>query len=378
MNSELLFSLGRGLGEEPIRGRADFAGVLRLLKSTVRGLWQRETDSVWLRENRWLAEAEASEARARLKKAGRLRRLGAEREPLVYTLARRYVEAAEGEVTAEGLSAFLRGFQAARELGLRESWALGGCLRAALVLWLAASEEERVHRVGFTSLRLLQRLDLAALTESLDPAEALLRRDKLYPLMDEETRFAYRLRVARLAERRHQTEAEVAAAALKKADGEHIGFALFPQKEPAPGLYIGLNLLLTGLFTALFGPLALLPGSELAKRLLDGVLLRLHPPRRTPAMALKEGIPKGGKTLAVIVSLLASPADGEKFAALLRDYAITNRDAGENLLFGLLADLPEGNAPEMPEDRAILQAAQEAVRKLGPRFFLLVRGRKEV
>ena len=114
--------------------------------------------------------------------------------------------------------------------------------------------------------------------------------------------------------------------------------------------------------------LLLIPVSEVVKGLLDAVLLRVTKPRFVPRLALRRGIPPEGKTLCVIAALLTCPGDAHTLAARLEEYALCNRDAGEQLLFGLLADLPEADMERTPIDPAILHAAREEIEALNARY----------
>ena len=95
----------------------------------------------------------------------------------------------------------------------------------------------------------------------------------------------------------------------------------------------------------LIAALLLLPLSDIVKNTLDFFLVRLVPPRPVPRMELKEGIPREGRTLCVVVSLLTGPDSGPQLAGLLERYRLANRDAGTELRFGLLADLPDRDTP---------------------------------
>lgn len=125
--------------------------------------------------------------------------------------------------------------------------------------------------------------------------------------------------------------------------------------------------------------LLLIPVSEAVKGLLDAVLLRVTKPRFVPRLALRRGIPPEGRTLCVIAALLTCPGDAHTLAARLEEYALCNRDAGEQLLFGLLADLPEADMEHAPIDPAILRAARTEIEALnaryGGRFYLFTRER---
>ena len=280
-------------------------------------------------------------------------------------------------------------------------------LKAELCAFLAAvfpepAGEEQALLLGntFTSLRALSVMDMGELLEEVNLTEAALRGDPagVYPKMDEDTRRAYRAEIARLAAKEGLTETEAAKRAVKlaaEAGNSHVGTWIFTRplgrekKAPSGGWYMALILLPT-LFLSLlaavltnFAPaflLTLLPVSQLVKSAVDLAALRAVPPRRLPRMELPGGIPACAKTVCVISALLTGEKDGPKFASLLEEYRLSNRDAGENLLFGVLADLRESPSRREREDGPILDAAKRAVDalngKYGGGFYLFYRERE--
>ena len=94
-------------------------------------------------------------------------------------------------------------------------------------------------------------------------------------------------------------------------------------------------------------------------------------------MELEGGIPAHGRTLCVVVALLTGPDSGPKLAGLLERYRLANRDAGAELRFGILADLPDSGTPMGETGRAWVESAREAVeqlnRKYGGGFYLFFR-----
>ena len=105
-----------------------------------------------------------------------------------------------------------------------------------------------------------------------------------------------------------------------------------------------------GLFTAL---LALLPALEIAKNGLDALLLRLIEPRVLPRLALEDGIPDEGRTVCAVSAVLASEKDGPALARRLETFRAASRGCGDNLLFALLADLPEAAVERAWGDAAV-------------------------
>ncbi|MCL2004122.1 MAG: hypothetical protein FWG72_09000 [Oscillospiraceae bacterium] len=271
-----------------------------------------------------------------------------------------------------------------------------------------AAAAEGAHRrnaetVGglITALRFLSNADLTETLRDAGALEAILRRDPLYLAADEETRGACRRRLARLAEKAGLSEPDAAERVLElslagESEKERaVWYYLWerplgrkPSKLPGRLYFCALALLtflpgaacaaLTGRLWA--GLLLLLPLAAMAKNLCDAVATRWVPCRPVPRLELKEGIPAEGKTLCVISALLTGGQKGAELAKKLEAYRLANRDAGENLLFGLLADLPDSTQKTRPADERVLGAAKQAVfalnRRYGGGFYLFTRGRE--
>ncbi len=116
------------------------------------------------------------------------------------------------------------------------------------------------------------------------------------------------------------------------------------------------------------------------KNTLDFYSIRVVPPDYIARLELKDGIPPEGRTLCFISAIISSPDSGKKLSGLLEQYRLANRDSGKNLLFGILADLPESGDEVLKGAEENLRIAREAIEKLneeyGGGFYLLFRQRK--
>jgi cyclic beta-1,2-glucan synthetase len=372
--------------------------------------------------------------------------------PLVYILAQAMLAQGD-EVTESGVGRFLKEHQSQRPLAERELWLFTTMLRAAILSRIAsccrdidrilsayaktsgdspftaearafalrqsgrvpdrgteefAEAAEGAHRrnaeeIGalITSLRFLSSADLTETLQDAGALETALRRDPVYGKMDEETRSAYRRRLARLARKAGISEQEAAEKALALCDAgtdekeRHVGMYLWekplgrkPSRNPGRLYFCAFALLtfLPGAACALFtghswaGVLLLLPLAAMAKNITDAAAARLAPCRPVPRLDLPDGIPAEGKTLCVVSALLTGGQKGAEFAKKLEAYRLANRDAGNNLLFGLLADLPDSGQKSRPTDERVLSAAQQAIfalnKQYGGGFFLFTRDRE--
>ena len=373
----------------------------RTLAHAAKAVTPETPDGAWLRDNQTLARTAASDAAAALRHAHTLRASGA--QTVLHVCCAGLLRACGNALTPKAAQAYLAGFQDVLPLETAELALLVPGLQAAAVCALADTyaHDGAAAPALFTSLRALGTAAWAALTERCDRVGRILARDPagVYPAMDAATRTRYRQTVARLARRTGRTEIDIAEDVLARAQsGEgarrHVGWFLLrevlgaPEKRRGGAWYIAAVIVGTLAVSLLLGfatgsvsgaVLLLIPVSEAVKGLLDAVLLRVTKPRFVPRLALRRGIPPEGKTLCVIAALLTCPGDAHTLAARLEEYALCNRDAGEQLLFGLLADLPEADMEHAPIDPAILRAAREEIEALnaryGGRFYLFTRER---
>lgn len=373
----------------------------RTLAHAAKTVTPETPDGAWLRDNHTLARTAASDAAAALRHAHTLRASGA--QTVLHVCCAGLLCACGNALTPKAAQAYLAGFQDVLPLETAELALLVPGLQAATVCALADTyaRDGAAAPALFTSLRALGTAAWAALTERCDRVGRILARDPagVYPTMDAATRTRYRQTVARLARRTGRSEIDIAEDVLARAQsGEgarrHVGWFLLrevlgaPEKRRGGAWYIAAVIVGTLAVSLLLGfatgsvsgaVLLLIPVSEAVKGLLDAVLLRVTKPRFVPRLALRRGIPPEGKTLCVIAALLTCPGDAHTLAARLEEYALCNRDAGEQLLFGLLADLPEADMEHAPIDPAILHAARTEIEALnaryGGRFYLFTRER---
>lgn len=360
--------------------------------------WDRiPAGAEWLLDNAWIAKREGKTAEEELR-SGSLRT--AEGKVYLLALAAAVVKVA-ASMEQDDLEQYLAGLQQGNALTERELSLFVPALKGALCIRLAElcpslrAEPNRDDLAAelkqiFTGFRTISSANLGPLLERSSPVEQILQNDPagVYPAMDEETRARYRHQVCLLAKRHGFSEQETASQVLElalNAQGEerHIGWFLFirplgmRKRKPTGVLYVACILLPT-LFVALWLGflleslalvlLLLLPISDLVKNLVDFIVVRTIPPRPVHQMDLSEGIPAEGRTLCVIAGLLTGEKSGDEYAALLERYRLANRDSGKELRFGLLADLPDRDAPMGSDQRKWVGRAQEAIKALNEKY----------
>lgn len=345
----------------------------------------------WLLDNWYLIEREGKLAASELRGAGRLRAScgGA----VISSACEALVRECSGEVTAERAARFLADFQRELPLTMRELGLFAPALRLALISGIASAVsgdfDAGLLSRCISSLRLFATLDLTKLLEGADMVEAALRRDPagVYPQMDERSRAACRERVRILAKKRGMEEPALAAELVENCGEGGVCALLAPGVRSGRGyalVQVLSSLIISGLLGFYFGSLALFLLSlplfwELAKSVCDFVLLRCLPPRLPLRLELASGVPAEGRCLCVVSSLLSGPDSGPELARRLEEFALASRDCGKNLMFGLLADLPEARERSLPGDGPACEAASKAVEELndkyGGGFFLFCRRR---
>lgn len=357
----------------------------------------------WLLDNWYLVQREGRAALAALRDSHRQRQCadGA----LIQALCRSLLSAGQGRLTERRCLSYLRGFQSVTPLRRCELLLFGAAMRAALIEALArvcqtlpyaadTSEQAAAFETLFGSLRWLCGADEEAMLERVDLCDEALRGDPggCYGAMDRESRRDYLRRLEQLAREQGIPEHLVARRLVRQAqeEGRHVGFLLFePPERSGAAVYIAL-VVLVSLFLSLLlafsagnvwvSLLLLLPVSALVKGMIDYLLLRSVPPRRLPRMDLSRGVPAEGKCLCVLSALLTDPESAARLCRRMEELRLSNHGAGQNLQYGLLADLPAADASETAEDADTLCAAREAVtalnRRYGSGFYLFTRPRR--
>ena len=391
-----------------VNGKREAAAMRRALRTLGQAEARKDGGAGaqrWLRDNLYLVRQAAAEAIPAFRAAGRLR--AAQGRALIVRAAEALLASGDGDADAERIEGFLLAFQTRLPLTGRELGLVPAALRLTLAERLAllySSPEPEEHRaeVLFTALRRLGMLELALILERADPVDRLLRQDpaEIYARMDEDSRRDYRRRVGYLAAKLSLTETETAEKALALAAAgassrtRHVGFYLFERplgrrrRQPDGLGYSLVNLTLPALLAVLTGAalrsvwaagLVWLPLSELVKRAVDRRLLSMTPTRNLPSLELREGVPPKGKTLCVISLLLVGEAAVERAVRRLEEFRMAERACGENLLFGLVCDLPESREFLRNSERELLVCAAGKVEalndRLGGGFFLFTRDR---
>lgn len=275
----------------------------------------------------------------------------------------------------------------------------------------AAEQVSIANSIG--SLRFLGTMDWQEFVETMSAVEQTLRLDPadIYGEMDFATRDQYRHVIEKLAKRSPHSESEIAVMALQLAsarrDGAdprhaHIGYYLVGRGvlmlerqagvrlPPLASLqrttraspltsYLGaiaaITVVISGLLVeragnqgvegwqlAVLALLAVLCSSQLALALVNWAATLLTRPNPLPRMDYKQGIPSDARALVVVPTLIYSKENVAELCEQLEVRFLANRDI--NLRFCLLTDFADAKEEALPGDAALLQQAQEEIRRL--------------
>ncbi|MES2263902.1 MAG: glucoamylase family protein [Pseudomonadota bacterium] len=279
----------------------------------------------------------------------------------------------------------------------------------------AAEQVSIANSIG--SLRFLGTMDWQEFVETMSVVEQTLRMDPadVYGDMDFATRDQYRHVIERLARCSPRSEREIAELALQLANGHrdsadprhaHIGFylvgrgvlalekqagvrhpplaALQRTTRAAPltsylGAIAALTVIVTGLLLdralfegihgwalALLAVLGVMGSSQLALALVNWAATLLTQPHPLPRMDYRDGVPSSARTLVVVPTLIYSKENIEQLCEQIEVRFLANRD--RNLRFCLLTDFADAAEEVMPADAALLQQAQDAIRRLNDKY----------
>jgi hypothetical protein len=370
--------------------------------------------------------------------------------PRTVNLAEGYLSAAGGIWSPESLTTYVQQAQRCDALLLAEVSVLPQALKLAQLEYILDRAEEAfaagplppIEQSPFSailhSMRRLNQFEWRTVLEPLIAFDAILRQDpsKVFANMEDETRHAYHMRVAELAEHADASEVQTAQAALKLATEashtpdddprharrtKHIGYYLFAEGIPALNHQIGYHpppierlrsillrwnedfyilgtfILSVLLIVAIIAPLvphhafwpvmgalllALLPATQGGVDLVNNCVSALLKAQSLPKIDFSKGVPAEAATCVVVPTLLLNEKQVRELCDELEARYLSNQDP--NIHFGLLTDLPDAFARPLDEDKnPLINLAVQCINDLNekyPRskggvFFLLHRHR---
>ena len=281
----------------------------------------------------------------------------------------------------------------------------------------AADQVSISNSIG--SIRFLAMMDWREFVEGMSLVEERLCKDPggTYALMDFATRDRYRHMVERLARRHRLDEWDVAAHAVQLAEDcatvagvhdvrAHVGYYLiddglpllkqalgprpgvpeafrtWPRRLPLAGYLMpmavivaawsyglvsdALPVLVDHKLALLVALLCAVAFSELGIALVNWIATLIAMPRVLPRLDFSRGIPDSARTLVVIPTMFGDAKTIAALAESLEVRFLANRDA--NLRFALLTDFFDADAATLPQDAALLDAAETEINDLNARY----------
>ncbi len=370
--------------------------------------------------------------------------------PRTVNLAEGYLSAAGGIWSPESLTIYVQHAQQYDALLLAEITVLPQALKLAQLEYILDRAEEAfaagplppIEHSPFSailhSMRRLNQFEWRTVLEPLIAFDTILRQDpsNVFANMEDETRHAYHMRVAELAEHADASEVQTAQIALKLAiessrtpDNDprharriqHIGYYLFAEGMPLLNYQIGYHpppierlrgillrwnedfyilgafILSVLLIVAIIAPLvphhafwpvmgalllALLPASQGGVDLVNNSVSALLRAQSLPKIDFSKGVPAEAATCVVVPTLLLHEKQVRELCDELEARYLSNQDP--HIHFGLLTDLPDTAARPLDEDKdPLIKLAVQCINDLNekyPRskggvFFLLHRHR---
>jgi cyclic beta-1,2-glucan synthetase len=377
-------------------------------------------------------------------------RMGNADLPRTVNLAEGYLFAAGGIWSPESLTVYVQQAQRYDALLLAEVTVLPQALKLAQLEYILDRAEEAfaagplppIEQSPFSailhSMRRLNQFEWRTVLEPLIAFDAILRQDpcNVFANMEDETRHAYHMRVAELAQHADASEVQTAQIALNLAaqssrapDSDprhlrrtsHIGYYLFAEGIPQLNQQIGYHpppievlrsillrwnedfyilgtfILSVLLIVAIIAPLvphhafwpvmgalllALLPATQGGVDLVNNSVSALLRAQSLPKIDLSKGVPADAATCVVVPSLLLNEKQVRELCDELEARYLSNQDP--NIHFGLLTDLPDATARPLDEDKnPLVKLAMQCINDLnekysqakGGAFFLLHRHR---
>ena len=253
----------------------------------------------------------------------------------------------------------------------------------------------------FNSLKKMTKLPMAEILDYVSYSERMLKGEKagMYDQMYDKTKDDYRAKVVRLAKKRRMREFELVKELVEKADanGEHVGWQLFPPKrwDRRAHAYIWIvtlcTLVLATLFarwamggwdnwlTVVFGVLMIVPMSQIVIDLFNQCLYWLHKPVSTFKLKFKDGlIPEEYATMVIMPTILKNRQKTIELLEQLEVYYLSNINRAsegerlesrpQNLYYTLIGDAAAGPNEDMPWDEEVAEAGVAKVKELNEKY----------
>ena len=273
---------------------------------------------------------------------------------------------------------------------------------------------------SISSIREVEALNWRESFENLSFVENVLKEDpaKIYPSMDFESRDYYRHRIEKLSNIMKKPESFIAKKAIQCAEEaesvegrefeKHVGYYLVDDgvaclkeksyfkdkgmyalkssiKGGSVAYYIGTIVVGTIIAASIFLALSyindsnrvlwryvvaalvlVVPCSEIIVSILNWSINDLTSPRFIPKIEYKEGVGEENRTIVVIPTIINSAKRAHELVKNMEVYYLANSD--DNIYFAILSDFKDSSTVENEEDKSIVEAALENIKKLNEKY----------
>ncbi len=256
------------------------------------------------------------------------------------------------------------------------------CITGALVEYAARGVKTKNQNMlveAVRSIRRIPELDFEKISAYLSETEGFLRRDELYPMLDEETRAYYRRSISSRARKKRVSERDFVLNALEKAEKNscHIGRYIIPtsKKKTRGRLLIAMQFLMPAVVCAasgiLFGFgfltfLCYIPFYMIFRRPIESAIMTGVVPERLPRLKADIAQVQTVPVMLTVSTLIPAPEKASNFGKRLEKLYLSNKTEG--LTVCCLADFKGAPSPSVPEDKTCVSAMCSVIDKLNKKY----------
>lgn len=255
------------------------------------------------------------------------------------------------------------------------------------------------------SIKAISRMDILSIFENTSIVEKMLNTDKVYNIMDYQSKANYRGAIEEIAKKTKLSEVYITQKCLelcntkknntensKSQKNTHVGFYLigdgkaeflsnllnkkvkFISNKTKSKIYVFSIYILTIALTILLctkswilGLLCFIPIQNVITKFLQYILSKIVKPKVLPKLDFQEkGIPKEYTTMCVIPALLKDEEDVTNFFHKLEVYYLSNKS--DNLYFTLLGDCTSEKSERNKNDEKIAEMGKKCTEELNRKY----------
>ena len=359
----------------------------------------------WFTDNFYILEQEIKSILSSLKFNIFLSALKNSETPLIYQITYDFFISSElKEISHEKIITMINNAYKSVYLSIEELSFLSTIIKIVLIdnIYFSITsnkpEPDITESISFSikNLKIIESLDFNKITEEVSPIEKIFIQDpeNVYIKMDDESKSYYRYLLCLISKKRKINEQKLAEIILDKAKKEdkHIGYFLkndeyiISNRKKIGQDFISINIFLPLLFSILIlfltknffvSLMTYFPFWEIIRPINEYFTSRRCKTDFLPRIDINDTVPKEGKTLVVVSTILPKTDKAKNLKARLENLYFSNGSGEVN--FCILADFSQNDFPKAANDKSQIDASQRVIKSLnkkyGDRFFLIVRQR---